>query len=250
MVLEQTGREIAQVFSSIDGVAGMLNPKQDRPQTLTHLRIVLSASELAMLPFEASKVPTGTGAGSVWLALQARARSASRGTFVPVSAEGVLWPATPRILFIAGPETPAGEHRAVLETALKPWRAPDGSVAQLLRVLERPKVADINRVLSEAVAKRAPFTHVHVLAHGTQINERDRYSPVGLILSDDEDPVSGDRLATALTSVRSRAPTGQPSSRSQAAIADGRWTSARRTPASHTTCMTAAFPWSSLRNFR
>jgi len=201
LVLEQTGREIAQLLSSIEGVSGTLNPRQDRPEVLTHLRIVLSASELAMLPFETSKVPTLTGADSVWLALQGRAPVCITRHIRSVSAEGVPWPTKPRILFIAGPETPVREHRAALEAALQPWRDRDGAVAHLLYGLVQPRVADIKKTLSEAVTKGAPFTHVHVLAHGAQIDQQDRYSPVALLLNDDEDPITGDRLATALTSV-------------------------------------------------
>src|SRR5262249_25667852 len=72
-LLDRTGREVAQILSAIPGVPGALNPEDEPPGTLTHLRIVLSASELAMLPFEASKVPTGEGPMSTWLALRARA---------------------------------------------------------------------------------------------------------------------------------------------------------------------------------
>src|SRR5215469_4505887 len=71
-MLDRTGRELAEILSAIPGLSGMLNPENERPQVLTHLQIVLSASELAMLPFEAAKVPTGAGSGSSWLALQAR----------------------------------------------------------------------------------------------------------------------------------------------------------------------------------
>src|SRR5262245_7653083 len=145
LVLEQTGREIAQLLSSIEGVSGMLNPRQDRPEVLTHLRIVLSASELAMLPFEASKVPTLTGAASVWLALQVRAPVCITRHIRSVSAEGVPWPTKPRIFFIAGPETPVMEHRAALEAALQPWRDRDDAVTHLLHLLEQPRVADIKK---------------------------------------------------------------------------------------------------------
>ena len=54
-LLDRTGREVAQILSAIPGVSGLLNPEYEQPRTLMHLRIVLSASELAMLPFEASK---------------------------------------------------------------------------------------------------------------------------------------------------------------------------------------------------
>jgi len=68
-LLDRTGREVAQILSAIPGVSGVLNPEDEQPRMMTHLRIVLSASELAMLPFEASKVPTGEDSMSTWLAL-------------------------------------------------------------------------------------------------------------------------------------------------------------------------------------
>jgi hypothetical protein len=199
--LERAGRDIAEVLSKMAGVSGRLDPKQDRPQTLTHLRIVLSASELAMLPFEASKVPAGsdTGAGGVWLALQSRAPVCITRHIRSVSNEGAPWPTLPRVLFIAGPDTPMLEHQHALETALNRWRDDRDGVAHLLEVLKQPKVADISEKFSAAAIKGKPFTHVHVLAHGRQSDERDRYSRVVLELSDSEEPVRGDRLASALT---------------------------------------------------
>jgi beta-lactamase superfamily II metal-dependent hydrolase len=203
-MLERTGRDIADILSGIPGVAGTLNPEEDQPQTLTHLRIVLSASELAMLPFEASKVPTGTGAGTVWLALQARAPVCITRHIRSVSSEGIRWPTAPRSLFIAGPDTPVAEHREALKEALHPWRDHAGNVEHLLDTLEQPKLADVSRAIAAAATKGVPFTHVHILAHGTQLDAKDRYSPVGIVLNDDEDAVSGQRLATTLTSVADR----------------------------------------------
>ena len=200
-VLERAGRDIAEILSAIPGVAGMLNSELDQPQVLTHLRIVLSASELAMLPFEASKVPTGTGAGAVWLALQARAPVCIARHIRSVSSEGIRWPSSPRILFIAGPDTPFAEHRDVLNLALQPWRNRAGNVQHLMDILENPKLVDVTRAIAAAAAKGAPFTHVHILAHGAQLDDKDRYSPVGIVLNDDEEPISGQRLATALTSL-------------------------------------------------
>jgi beta-lactamase superfamily II metal-dependent hydrolase len=202
-VLEQTGREIAQVLSNIDGLAGMLDPKGDQQNTLTHLRIVISASELAMLPFEAAKVPTGTGsgAGSLWLALRSRAPVCITRQIRSVAVDGLPWPTSPRVLFIAGPETPLEEHQKALETAMAPWRDQDDSVANLLTVLKEPTTKEIKKALADAAASGKPFTHVHVLAHGTQIDDGDIYSPVGLMLSDREGkPVPGDQLASTLTS--------------------------------------------------
>ncbi|HEY0859277.1 MAG TPA: CHAT domain-containing protein [Albitalea sp.] len=202
-MLDRTGLEIADILSAIPGVSGLLNPENERPRTLTHLRIVLSASELAMLPFETSKVPTGGGSGPVWLALQSRAPVCITRQIRSVSAEGIRWPRDPRVLFVAGPDTPVEEHEQALLRAMAPWRDRDGSLRSRLLTLDEAKLADISREMAAAAAKGTPFTHVHVLAHGAPTDETDRYSPVGLVLHD-EDVVSGRRLATTLTSLGER----------------------------------------------
>src|SRR5262245_16826050 len=65
--LDRTGDKMADILSSVQGLSGALNSETERSQTLTQLRIVLSASELAMLPFELSKVPAGAGSSGGWL---------------------------------------------------------------------------------------------------------------------------------------------------------------------------------------
>jgi CHAT domain len=201
-LLDRTGREVAQILSAIPGVSGLLNPEDEQPRTLTHLRIVLSASELAMLPFEASKVPTGEDSVSTWLALQARAPVCITRRIRSVSAEGIRWSSEPRILFVAGPDTdaPLALHRKALADAMAPWRNPDDRLGDRLVVLEKATLASISREVADAAAKGTPFTHVHILAHGAPLDETDRYSPVGLALHD-EDIISGRQLATALIAV-------------------------------------------------
>ena len=119
-VLGQTGRDVAKVLSSIPGVSGNMRPEEDQSGTLTHLRIVISASELAMLPFEATKVPSGDESVAEWLALQARSPTCITRHIRSVSAEGIEVPSAPRILFIAGPDTPFAKHREVLSNVIKP----------------------------------------------------------------------------------------------------------------------------------
>jgi beta-lactamase superfamily II metal-dependent hydrolase len=200
-LLDRTGREVAQILSAIPGVSGLLNPEDEQPRTLTHLRIVLSASELAMLPFEASKVPTGEDSTSTWLALQARAPVCITRHIRSVSAEGIQWPSEPRILFVAGRDTdePLARHRKALEDAMAPWRNLDGRLGERLVVLEQATLAHISREVASAAAKGTPFTHVHILAHGAPLDETDRYSPVGVALH--EDVISGRQFATALVAV-------------------------------------------------
>ena len=84
---------------------------------LVHLRLTLSASELALLPFEIAKVPVGptATAESGWRSRPAR-RSCLTRNIRTVSPEGVVWPHEPRILFVAGdPDNmPFEEHRDAL----------------------------------------------------------------------------------------------------------------------------------------
>jgi beta-lactamase superfamily II metal-dependent hydrolase len=204
-ILDRTGREVAQILSAIPGVSGVLNPEEEQPRTLTHLRIVLSASELAMLPFEASKVPAGENSMSTWLALQARVPVCITRHIRSVSAEGIRWPSEPRILFVAGPDTdaPLVLHRNALIDAMAPWRNLDGCLGDRLVVLEKATLAHISREVAAAAARGAPFTHVHILAHGAPLDDTDRYSPVGIALYD-EDVISGRQLATALVAVADR----------------------------------------------
>ena len=197
--LERTGDEIAGILSLIPGLAGALNSETERTDTLTQLRIVLSASELAMLPFEVSKVLDGAGSSGTWLALQSRSPVCITRHIRSTSAEGMRWPSDPRILFIIGPETPGDAHREALELALAPYRDSNDSVAERLVVVERATLALIATAVERAARQGKPFSHVHVLAHGDELSDNDRYSAIGLSLHDRV--VSGKDLATALTSM-------------------------------------------------
>ena len=203
-VLEQTGRDIADILGQIPGVSGSMGPLKENPEMLTHLRIVLSASELAMLPFEASKVPSGEGSAASWLGLQARSPMCITRHIRSVSAEGVEWPSKPRILFIAGPDTPLKEHKQALLNAIRPWCKDEATVSEQLVIKENPSLAVIARELEAAAVAGKAFTHVHILAHGERLPPNDRYSPVGLYLNDDEGSIDGGRLASTLTVMTKR----------------------------------------------
>lgn len=204
-VLDQTGREMARLLASIEGVTGALEPKGESADVLTHLRIVLSASELSMLPFEATKVPAAENPGSAWLALQSRAPVCITRHIRSALTQSVLWPSELRILFVVGPDTHVQEqHEAALTEVLQPWRNSADKVDHLLTVLEHPSKGQIRQAIGDAWDQGKPFTHVHVLAHGAHTDGADRYSPIGLQLHDGEEPFTGDRLASALTAVSAR----------------------------------------------
>ena len=198
-ILERTGDEIAGILSQIPGLAGALNSETERADTLTQLRIVLSASELAMLPFELTKSPAADGPSGRWLALQSRVPVCITRHIRSVSAEGMRWPTSPRILFVAGPETPFDEHHRALRDALSPWGDPGGGVGDRLHVLERATLAQIAAAVTGAARAGAAFSHVHILAHGDRLDETDAHSPVGVALHDEV--VAGARLTTALSAV-------------------------------------------------
>ena len=197
--LDKTAREIAGVLSQVPSLAGVLNREDGAADTLTHLRIVLSASELAMLPFELSKTPTGAEPSAEWLALQARRPICMTRHIRSASAEGMRWPTDPRILLAAGPDTPVDEHEQALTRVLQPWRNDQGNVDHRLLVLRNATRAGIEQALARAARDGTPFSHVHILAHGVPLDERDPASPVGVDL--EGETLSGERLALVLTAV-------------------------------------------------
>ena len=58
-VLRELGVDMAKVLGAIPRLPGALSAEAGGPDTLVHLRLVLSASELASLPFEQAKMPIG-----------------------------------------------------------------------------------------------------------------------------------------------------------------------------------------------
>lgn len=222
-MLDEMGAEIGKLLGAVPGLPGALAMDPNQPGMLVQLRLTLSAAELAFLPFELAKVPvTAEASAESWLGIQTRPPVCITRNIRTVSPEGVVWPHEPRILFISGHprDVPYKEHRDALLDAIKPFRYPEKSDGQtatggnapaseasppareefgdLLTILVNPTLAT---VLAECRGGR--YTHVHILTHG----DLDPTSPdsYGLVLGggDDDTPdvISGERLASALTSV-------------------------------------------------
>jgi len=197
----------------VPGLPGALSVDLSQRGTLVHLRLTLSASELALLPFELAKVPvTQTVSGESWLSLQTRPPVCVTRNIRTVSPEGMVWPERPRILFVSGnpDHVPYEEHRRVLVDAIQRFRYPDRDAKKsapgreqfgdLLTILADPTLAD---VLRECRTNR--YTHIHILTHG-DLNESSPGS-YGLVFrgpDDSPDVVSGDRFRTAITSIEHR----------------------------------------------
>ncbi len=205
-LLDDMGVDMAKILASVPGVAGALTRGGG---SMTHLRLVLSATELALLPFELSKVPSGSGSpADNWLALQTHSPVCITRHIRSVPRREDSWPKMPRILFVAADPNniPFEQHRQILLDALAPWLASpvpveEGNRARYgdwLTVLVNATLDDVRREV-----KSHQYSHVHVLAHGARF-EMENDEGYGLALSDKEgspDVVSGGRFAEALAAL-------------------------------------------------
>ncbi len=209
--LQDTARWLAGLLASIPGLSAELQRGQgcgpDAAATPLHLRLVLSASELALLPFELALAPSAwPGAGQPVLLQQQTPICITRETR-RVAQHTLAWPQETRVLLVlaspAGlPPVPDLAHLVALRGCLAAWAGSPASVAQHLTVITDATLDAVERACAEQA-----FTHVHILAHGGE--RTDGYDTrFGLLLHTAGDPqgpadvVSGERLASALRTVR------------------------------------------------
>jgi hypothetical protein len=216
-----TARLLGDLLGTIPGLTADLNRQQPGRQVptrgghdcdrVTHLHLTLSASELALLPFELAMAPGGFPGAGQPLSLQTQLPVCiTRGTRrVPDVVQ--IWPGRPRVLFAyAAPPglepVPARAHLLALRRALVPWLVlPQDASAQDRReaVARRLEVLPFATVAAlEKACASGRYTHVHILAHGVEI--RSQYDlRYGLALHDDRaaggrEVISGERLASVL----------------------------------------------------
>ncbi|MFL6200549.1 MAG: CHAT domain-containing protein [Thermoanaerobaculia bacterium] len=210
-MLHDLGMEIGRFLGGVPGLPGALTIDLNHPGTLIHLRLTLSASELALLPFELAKAPvTASVSGESWLAIQTRPPVCVTRNIRTVSPEGVIWPERPRILFIAGENVPYEQHRTVLVGAIERFQYPKvddlnsgtwrEQFGDLLTILINPTLADVQRE-----CRSNPYTHIHVLMHGDLIESSPGAYGLAFQGADGTaDVVSGDRFRTAITCLQHR----------------------------------------------
>jgi hypothetical protein len=207
--LDELGRDVGKMLSTIPTLTSELGRAAWSESELFHLRIVLSGSELALIPFEALVSPQGYPGEGLPLALQTSTpititREVRRGH--PRRFE---WDRVPHVLFIeaspAGLDVPTREHLLALRTALEgwiPWHAdPEKRVAKVKQHLTVLLDATLPEIEGACLNHR--FTHVHILAHGARLDD-DSERRYGIVLCDPKDKnqplvVDGQRLAAALT---------------------------------------------------
>jgi beta-lactamase superfamily II metal-dependent hydrolase len=194
------GADIAATLGAINGLPGALGRNLADTADLTHLRIMMSAAELALLPFELAKVPVSASAiGDGWLGLQP-----DHPVCITRSVRGVRtgihrWPTTPKILFVAGPEVPFQQHKEALIDLLTAWQKPElGTQSGVLRTRYLTAKPEVTLGDITDLVQQDRYTHVHILAHGAELG--DRIGRFGLALADRV--VTGAELGLALTATK------------------------------------------------
>lgn len=216
----ELGSIVGRILGRIPTLSSELARTETNGNGIIHLRVVLSGSELALIPFELSTSPQGLPGEGLPLLLQrsvpiAMTREVRRGR--PMKVE---WDRKPRILFVSaatGSSTvPAQAHLQAIREALEPWvrweATPEKRVHFLsdhLTLLNNASLEDIRKACSES-----DYTHVHVLAHGASFEEagETRWG-VALCAQNDRsrpDVVDGKRLAQALQATKEDGGTSSP----------------------------------------
>jgi len=216
-----TARLLGALLGAIPGLTADLNRhtggRDPASDNVTHLRLILSASELALLPFELAMAPNGFPGAGQPLSLQTQIPICITRETRRVPEEYIVWPKKPKILFVfASPPglepVPAEAHLLALRQALTPWLPLSDDlddaerralVAQRLAVLPDASVDAIEKACADG-----DFTHVHILAHGVETTNAYNLR-FGLAFHSRNDPsgyeiVSGERLATILRTARRR----------------------------------------------
>ncbi len=178
-----------------------------RAGELLHLRLMMTPQELATLPFELANPPSGFENGGQPLLIGPTPDVVLTREVRRTSATSVRVPPKPRILLVAAdPERrgiPFDANRAAIAQALSPWVRPsvqDGTLAPDLdaHFVVLPQ-ASLDEVREHC--ETGGFTHVHVLAHGGELNEPNK-DGFGLVLwnrqKDGPEVVDGPTLARAL----------------------------------------------------
>jgi hypothetical protein len=208
----EAAHEVTRLLESIRSLtAELASSDPTEANRMIHLRLVLSSSELALLPFEFANAYTGGQP----LSLQTVTPLCLTREVRRVAARTFQWPdwSRLRILVIAAAPprvsaVPLREHLQALRDALAPYLVTPKEFDQSVTVLPMATLEDVR----EACTGTA-FTHVHVLAHGIEGVGDGGEPQFGLAFHQKDDPdevdvVLGRRLAMALRCHRQGA-TGQ-----------------------------------------
>ena len=262
--LKDTAAVMGEILGTVPGLTAEANKQGAEP--LTHLRLILSSSELALLPFELALAPAGFPGAGQHLLLQPQMPICLTREIRRAPDDDASWSdRPPRILFAAA--SPPGQigipleaHLLALRRAIQPWvsyfdpKDADARARNIAKHLVFLPEASVE--LIEDACATGGFTHVHILAHGQRVKEgHDTRFALALHKAGQSrrpDPVSGTRLATALRASRRSGSelAVRRSSPWQAAIPAMSDRSPAPAQASRTRCTIPAFRSSSPDSFR
>ena len=212
--LKDTAAVMGEILGTVPGLTAEANKQGAEP--LTHLRLILSSSELALLPFELALAPAGFPGAGQHLLLQPQMPICLTREIRRAPDDDASWSdRPPRILFAAA--SPPGQigipleaHLLALRRAIQPWvsyfdpKDADARARNIAKHLVFLPEASVESI--EDACATGGFTHVHILAHGQRVKEgHDTRFALALHKAgqpERPDPVSGTRLATALRASR------------------------------------------------
>ena len=174
---------------------------------LIELRLVISAAELAMLPFELAIQPGTRGLADKPIVIVRRTRRARPRRRMTSEA----WPEKPRILFAyAAPpgagSIPVERNALALRTAMQPWLEHVVGLEELDEV--RKHIDILPNASPDSLSKKCAnnkFSYVHLLAHGKEVGRVSTGElSYKIALHDSGDPAkmhlaSGEDLSTYLS---------------------------------------------------
>lgn len=173
---------ISAIFEAVPGLNAEIGTAQACHPGLVHLELVFSAAELSMLPFELTTSPRGFPGEGLPLSVQVSTPIVMTRTVPTAPGRDCRWNIKPRILFAWAsppdlPPVPHQAHLAALIKALAPWTGPlhempdwqqAGADALARHLVVLPQAT--RHQIEEACRSNA-FTHVHLLAHGTEADD-------------------------------------------------------------------------------
>ena len=212
--LKDTAKVLGELLATIPGLTADLSKKAACGEQMAHLRLIISASELALLPFELALAPNGFPGAGQSLLLQSQLPLSLTREVRRVGEQQADLLRPPKILFASASPADVGavpieSHLLALRKVINPWVGyfETEDEERAARVAEHlvflPRVSADS--LQEACAT-GRFTHVHLLAHGLKYTEGGKEGDIryGLAFHNSRDPdgpcdiVDGMRLATLL----------------------------------------------------
>jgi len=203
--------QIPTLTGELGRAAGRLGQNINSGTGLVHLELILSGSELSLIPFELVISPEGYPGDAIAMLLQTRVPIMVTRRVRRDRDMTIKWGnRPPRVLFVAaapeGLTVPQKAHLLAIRNALDPWVqwAPPSNKGQRIANLKKHLTVLLSASIEDVQRECAQndYSHVHFLAHGDSYKEagQPRY---GMALCNDRERtrkvvVDGQRIAEAL----------------------------------------------------